>query len=316
MHNILEKYSDITFTNKCDKSDFIDSLEKIYNTLTTQNNKVEFLDILESSLLEYTKFDNTILYNPFELFDALIEKDLLWEKFDDDEIQNTVESLNILQRYINKKIDEITYLEAKYNIKIILEKNNVCSPQSGIYWAWLWKIWSASIVHKLSKLLDDYPIIFIKNIKLHKIVIVSYFFKIDQYWNKTQLWGFETLGDNNIYLSYRNLIDSFDHELYHQAMQYYNDSTEWENLRENTDLFYTYKNINNVSLGFARNYWKENIAEDQATIAEGLFLNYQNLTNRSEKDKILARKIELVKNAYFDLSDWLIDKNFWIKRNK
>jgi hypothetical protein len=77
MHNILEKYSDITFTNKCDKSDFIDSLEKIYNTLTTQNNKVEFLDILESSLLEYTKFDNTILYNPFELFDALIEKDLL-----------------------------------------------------------------------------------------------------------------------------------------------------------------------------------------------------------------------------------------------
>jgi hypothetical protein len=44
-----------------------------------------------------------------------------------------VESLNILQRYINKKIDEITYLEAKYNIKIILEKNNVCSPQSGIY---------------------------------------------------------------------------------------------------------------------------------------------------------------------------------------
>jgi hypothetical protein len=99
-------------------------------------------------------------------------------------------------------------------------------------------------------------------------------------------------------------------------MQYYNDSTEWENLRENTDLFYTYKNINNVSLGFARNYWKENIAEDQATIAEGLFLNYQNLTNRSEKDKILARKIELVKNAYFDLSDWLIDKNFWIKRNK
>ena len=75
MHNILEKYSDITFTNKCDKSDFIDSLEKIYNTLTTQNNKVEFLDILESSLLEYTKFDNTILYNPCLLYTSPSPRD-------------------------------------------------------------------------------------------------------------------------------------------------------------------------------------------------------------------------------------------------
>jgi hypothetical protein len=41
--------------------------------------------------------------------------------------------LNFLQKYINKKIDEVSYLEEKYNIKIVLEKNNVCSPQSGIY---------------------------------------------------------------------------------------------------------------------------------------------------------------------------------------
>jgi hypothetical protein len=37
-------------------------------------------------------------------------------------------------------------------------------------------------------------------------------------------------------------------------MQYYNDDIQWEQLRENTDLFYVYKDIDQKSSGFARNY--------------------------------------------------------------
>jgi hypothetical protein len=81
-------------------------------------------------------------------------------------------------------------------------------------------------------------------------------------------------------------------------------------------LFYVYKEIDQKSNGFARNYWKENISEDQATIAEELFLNYHNLMSRSKHDKILAQKIKLVKTAYLELSDWLINGEFWINRNK
>lgn len=314
MQNILKKYSHITFTDHWQKSDFFDTLNSLYKTLPSEDNKKEFLDILEASFLEYTNFDSTVLYNPFEFFDALIDNDLLWEKFDNDEITYTLENLKLFQDYLNKKVDELSFLELKYNIKIILQKENICSPQSGIYWAWLWKIWSASIVHKLRKLLDDYPVIFIKNIKLHHIVIVSYFFKVDQYWNKTQLWWFETLGDNNIYLSYRNLIDSFDHELFHQAMQYYDDFEQWSKLRKGQKLFYIYKDISKESPGFARNYGKENIAEDQATIAEDLFLNYNRIIKRSQTDNILENKISLVKKAYLELSEWIMSEKFWLNR--
>lgn len=314
MQSILHKYSHITFTNNLEKSDFFQSLESLYEILTTLDNKKEFLDILAASFLEYTNFDSSILYNPFEFFDALIENDLLWEKFDDDEMIHTLDNLKVFRDYLDKKIDELSFLEQKYNIKIVLEKENITSPQSGIYWAWLGRIWSASIVHKLKKLLDDYPVIFIKNIKLHHIVIVSYFFKVDQYWNKTQLWWCETLGDNNIYLSYRSLIDSFDHELFHQAMQYYDDSEQWVELRKYQKLFYTYQEISKESTGFARNYGKENIADDQATIAEDLFLHYNQIIKRSETDTMLASKITLVKNAYHKLSHWMMNEIFWSHR--
>jgi hypothetical protein len=77
MQSILHKYSHITFTNNLEKSDFFQSLESLYEILTTLDNKKEFLDILAASFLEYTNFDSSILYNPFEFFDALIENDLL-----------------------------------------------------------------------------------------------------------------------------------------------------------------------------------------------------------------------------------------------
>jgi hypothetical protein len=85
-------------------------------------------------------------------------------------------------------------------------------------------------------------------------------------------------------------------------MQYYDDSEEWEILRKDKKLIYTYKEINKESPGFSRNYGKENIAEDQATIAEDLFVNYKRIIKRAQTDSILADKISLVKNAYLELS--------------
>jgi hypothetical protein len=85
-------------------------------------------------------------------------------------------------------------------------------------------------------------------------------------------------------------------------MQYYDDSEQWVELRKYQKLFYTYQEISKESTGFARNYGKENIADDQATIAEDLFLHYNQIIKRSETDTMLASKITLVKNAYHKLS--------------
>jgi len=76
MKELLKKYSHITFTDDAKKFDFFHSIESLYKTLTTQENKKIFLDILESSLLEFSQFDKRVIYNPVEFFDALIENDL------------------------------------------------------------------------------------------------------------------------------------------------------------------------------------------------------------------------------------------------
>jgi hypothetical protein len=46
---------------------------------------------------------------------------------------HTLDNLKVFRDYLDKKIDELSFLEQKYNIKIVLEKENITSPQSGIY---------------------------------------------------------------------------------------------------------------------------------------------------------------------------------------
>jgi len=86
-------------------------------------------------------------------------------------------------------------------------------------------------------------------------------------------------------------------------MQYYDDFNTWRKIREKQDLKYLYKDINKKIDGFARNYGKENVAEDQATIAEELITNYANLAVRIKNDEILKEKVKLVLKAFDPLSE-------------
>jgi hypothetical protein len=42
-----------------------------------------------------------------------------------------------------------------------------------------------------------------------------------------------------------------------------------------------------------------------------LILNHNDLNYRIKTDKKLAKKVELVKKAYFELSDHVMDEEFW-----
>lgn len=293
---------------------FFEKLENMYENFSSLQEKEAFCALCDANLKYFTQFDSQLLYNPAAFFDALLENDLLWKKIDTDEIEKILSDLQVLDDYKQGIIDEKTYLEKTYNIKIIFHKDDVCALWANIYWAWLGVISQWHMLKKLKKLLDFYPVNFIKNIKLQEIVCVAYFYRKDEFGNTIQLGGFETVSDNNIYLSMRNLVDAFDHELYHQAMQYYDDRNEWEKLREWVNLLYMYDQIEKEVKGFARNYGKENISEDQATVAEALVLNYQYTMQRAQKDEILMRKIQLVKKAYFELSQGSMDENFWMKK--
>jgi len=309
INDLIDKYYNINFTYKKDKEFFLSFL----NNLDIKNDKVsDLIDILEYNLTTYSKFDNSILYNPLSLIDAIIENDLDWKKIDNDEFLKIIKNITDFQDYISWIIEEKEFIEKKYYIKINILKENVQSINAWIFWqSFDDNMKEIFIIKKIDKLLDFYPVNFIKNIWLKEIIIVKFFYKEDLYWQKIKLWWFETSSDNNIYLSYDSLVESFDHELFHQAMQYYNDFSKWQKIREKQNKLYLYKDIYKKDKWFARNYWKENISEDQATIAEELIINHYDLMNRIKNDDKLYKKVKLVKEAYLKLSDWLMDEKFW-----
>ena len=304
MYPLLNKYN---FTYPKDKQ----LLEQFLQKLNLSDKDLS--EILEIYLKKYSGFDTRILYNPIELVDALLENDLSWEKIDTDEVEAIITKLSFFEDFYSWKIDEKEFLEKKYWIKIVLLDKDLQLSSAWIYGYKLTKTQQIVAFKKIKKELTFYPITFIKNINLASIVVSAYFYKKDNY-GTTILWGFETLWDNNIYLALRWIERTFHHELYHQAMQYYDDFDAWREIRKNQNLKYLYKDIEKQVKGFARNYGKENVAEDQATIAEELITNYANLAARIKNDEILKEKVKLVLKAFEDLSEWKMNKQFWIEK--
>jgi len=309
MQQILDKYK---FTHTKDKENFIEILEKIEHKLKRED-KEAFYEIVDFCLEKNTEFDTRITYNPIELLDAIFEKDLLWEKIDTDEIKNIIEKISFFEKYYKWEISKKDFLEKKYGAKIIFLKEDLQILSAEIYGFKLSKMQQILALKEIEKTINFYPFNFIKNINLASIVVSAYFYKKSGF-GTTILWGFETHSDNNIYLALRDIEITFHHELYHQAMDYYDDLWNWKNLRNEQDLKYLYKDIYKNSYWFARNYGKENVAEDQATIAEEIITNYHSLYKRIQKDKILRKKVELVLKAYESLSEWKMNKDFWKER--
>jgi len=315
--DIKKKFSNIDFIYKSDKEIFITFLLNILKEIQKYDSKKlsDLIQIIEYDLIKYSDFNKKVLYNPIKLMEALSNEDFLWEKINTDELSKIIENMECFKKYLYWELKEKDFLEKKYWIKIILVKEDFYSISAWIFWNKLTNFNELNLIKKLKKLISFYPINFIKNIKLDSIIIVNNFYKKDIYWIKINLWGFATSSDNNIYLSRENLVESFDHELFHQAMQYYDDFDKWWKIRKRQKKKYLYKHIDKQVHWFARNYWKENISEDQATMAEELILNYRNLHKRITKDKKLSLKLKLIKSAYFKLSDWIMNKNWWRNKN-
>lgn len=86
-------------------------------------------------------------------------------------------------------------------------------------------------------------------------------------------------------------------------MHHYHDTSRRAQLRRIRDYFIPYKKPFAKTHGFAVQYGRENIAEDQATMAEYMMREYINMQKRAKHDSLLHYKMELVHEACQDLSD-------------
>lgn len=315
INQILQKYSYIEFTHENDKIIFENIINSLSSNLIKEEDVNNLVQLIEYFFVKHSGFDKRILLNPLEFLDSLFEKDLHWAKIDTDELEKFVVQLHNFEEYKNNKLSKKDFLEEKYSIKIILIDTELHSINANIYGSGLNKSQQIMAIDRIGKLFDFYPINYIRNIKLDSIVVANNFIKKDIYWTTMTLGWFETSSDNNIYLSFGNMMNSFDHELYHQAMQHYDDFDKWMEIRKWQNLKYLYENVSDEVEGFAREYWKENVSEDQATMAEEFILNYNSLIKRIEIDEKLSLKLDLIKKAFTILSDWVMNEEYFEKMN-
>ena len=77
MQNFQQKYAHLTFRSEIQKKQFFEKLENIYETLSSSEEKTEFLSLCEGNLNYFRQFDAQVLYNPLAFFDAFLENDFL-----------------------------------------------------------------------------------------------------------------------------------------------------------------------------------------------------------------------------------------------
>lgn len=312
--SLLHHYQDIPFTHPKDKELFLLFIESLSEKIKTSEQEQDLLDIIEYSFVAYSRFDPKVLYNPMDFVDALLEGNVSGYEIDADEFSEMIQQLSSFEQYLAWAIKTKVFLEKKYHINIVCIRKKTKFWESGIRGTGMQQLQIISAIKKIRKHLLRYPITFIRAIHLESICIAQSFYKEATYLPETQLWGFESVDDDNIYLAATNISHAFDHELYHQAMQYYDDTAERLAIRRGQNTNYLFEERHDIAPWFARNYGKENVPEDQATIAQELMLHYDSISERAQHDPLLLKKVNLVKKAYAKISDGLMDDAFWTKR--
>ncbi len=277
-------------------------------TQVDQEHREKLIDFFSDQLHEAMLFCFGTLSDPRELLLSLFHSDFWWEKISHKEFFTLYENLlefAMHQEHIDKEKQRI---EQTYQITI-LPRIEEGFWHDSIYTPWLSPTSFIAAIPEIKKQIAKYPPIYIHHSKLESIIIAESFSKKEKGTHCTNLWWFTSNENNNVYLNAHRIRKSFDHELYHQAMHWYNDITDRASLRRLKDSFYQKRQLSKESKWFAYNYGKENISEDQATIAECLLRDPAHMFHRANNDPLLSKKIQLVMKAFTQLSEWRMNKN-------
>lgn len=313
MKTVIDKLRSIPFEQEKDKEVLEHYFNSIFQTLETDEDRETLIYILETEIDEMISFDTKVLGWLWTLLHALLSANFFGTKIDHQEYLRIYESLEDFELYKYGLLNDKKWIEETY--WIIVRPINFDVERKSITASKLEETHFLVAIPLIKKLLSHYPPIYIYNIKLDWIFVAENFFKKNNWSDSTHLWWLKASTDNNIYLTFHAITQSFDHELYHQAMSHYNDVEERANLRSTDDYFYQYQQSHHDAHGFAINYWRENISEDQATVAEFLIKDYQKMMDRAEQDHILAKKVKLVMEAFEDLSEGFMNVE-WLTNSR
>lgn len=306
MKRVLQKLEELPFEFDADRerlSWFLASLDSIE---LDDKAWADIDTIITQKWKELTWFDSDIFFSPRKLLHAIARLDIFWTLITHEEFYELYETLENYVLHKEHVLKDKERIEQTYSIT--LQKIDTLTERNHIVATPLSEVMYVASIPVIRKLISKYPPTFINNVWLEKVVLASSFSKKHAGEDCIYLGWFETNVDNNIYLSAPSLYKSFDHELYHQAMQHYHDGAERGNLRSNDDVFYQAQHSNKKTQWFAVNYGRENISEDQATMAEYMIRDYASIKHRAQTDSILKKKMKLVLDAFHKLSEGLINE--------
>lgn len=184
------------------------------------------------------------------------------------------------------------------------------------------------ITRRISDVLSIYPSEMVRALNLKVIPIDDYDLWDSEVESVGSYNGSEFFANANT--SGINFARIFHHEFAHRLFDVYGDpEVEAEILALYPDCDPYVDRISEINddthchIGsFARDYGKYGPAEDLATIAEALFdpVSADQLVNRANSDsedgRLLKKKIEIVKEVYYKVSEGILDDDFWQKIEK
>ena len=280
--------------------------------------------------LEYAEKVESVIKTREQFF--IFEENMIkYDKYN----KNLINELRKYGREITGIKEEEERLEQKYGFQIETEKHPISLVSSK-------KIYLKDIPKKFQKIeeiFDKYPKSIISKFGIKNIGIFSHqVFKKDKNWTEHFKWGsantnWEVLVNNIWYAFHHELLHMLDHINWNIS---YNENNTWatnahgENWSKDISEWGAYHHESGKEAitaeceakditGYEGSYgkcWGPN--EDQATVAEALFKNDPDFLNRVKKEPILAKKVQMIKELYFVLSDWEMDEEYWedIKNNE
>lgn len=243
--------------------------------IKSEKELTELSRLISQKKEELTWFDLAIFFDVRKFIAAVMNSDILGHYVNHEEANLLYCSLEDYLLHKESVLQDKSYVKKHYNVDI--KAIHETTKWQSIIAHPVTEMQFIDCIPKIKKLLSLYPPVFIKNIKLDSIIIASSFSQYTKSHQCIYLGGFETNEDHNIYLTANQCHKSFHHELYHQAMQHYDDVREWANLRNEKDHFYNHQALAHKTLGFAVNYGRENVAEDQATVAEYMIRDHASM---------------------------------------
>lgn len=201
--------------------------------------------------------------------------------------------------------------ERKYNLKLFFEWKDISKILRNM------PINIATLhINQIDKFFDQadtelskYPSSMIRKTQMKQIILTEWWqerhtSKANKNWIESSWWFYTDWTSRIVVWLFQDNfhLEVLHHELFHLLDQEHDkNGSDWDN-----------KARRNLWTSVARQYWKTNANEDQATIVDSLFIRTVNFTKKARNDESLRKKIQIITWCQLNNEGTRFESTLWV----